>query len=127
MSEIPKVSPNDLLGISRIPRLLYPPHIECSILPAERAHSTHIVSIVRELFSRETVFGRVWDFVTRRREVVEVVAFVAVRTAATSEEETTVFDARRVCASEPRVFLDVTSSLGLGFAGTKERGKHPEA
>lgn len=45
-----------------------------------------------------------------------VLTFPAVRTASSSEEEADVFVAGGVGAGEARVFLDVASRLGLGFA-----------
>ena len=109
--------PHDLLRLRTRTRLFYPPNVQRAILPLERAYTTHVVSVVGKLVSREAVLGRVRERGRRVGEHVPVLALPAVRTAAAREEETTVLDPRRVRPREAGVALNVASRLGLGLAG----------
>ena len=109
--------PNDhLLSLRRRRALPNPPNIQCPILPVEASNTTHIITVVAELVTREAVFGRVGENVFRVREGVPVLAFPAVWAASTSEEEADVFVASGVGAGESCVAFDVAAGLGFGFA-----------
>ena len=80
------MSPYNLLCLRTSAGLLYPADVERAVLPLEAAHAAHVVSVVRELVSGKAVLrciregrGRIWKY-------VEVLAFPAVRAAATGEE-----------------------------------------
>jgi len=88
---------HDLLRLWPRPRLLDAPYVQRSVLPVETTHTTHVVSVIGELLSRKAVFGAVWQSIVGIGECVQEVTFPAIRTTATTEEQTAVFIPRRVC------------------------------
>ena len=52
-----EMSPHGLLSLLTGPNLLNPPDVQRPVLPRKRANTTHIVTVIRELLSRETVLG----------------------------------------------------------------------
>lgn len=108
--------PNDnLLRLSSRRALLNPSNIQSPILPVKATHTTHIVTVISEFVSCETVFGRIRHGVIGVGEGVSVFAFPAVRTAPPGEEEADVFVAGGVGAGEACVAFDVASRLGFRF------------
>jgi hypothetical protein len=107
---------DDLLRLRRCRTLPNPPNVQRPILPVEAAHTTHIVSVISELVSREAVFGGIGHGVVRVGKDVSILALPAIRTASSRKEEADVFVASGVGACEACVFLDVAAGLGFYFA-----------
>lgn len=105
-----------LFRLLPISRLFNPANIQRPILPIEATHTSHIISVIRELVSRKTVLGTIRHGIRRVRKSVSVFALPTVWTAPTSEEDTYVFHPRSVGACEPRVAFNAASRLGFGFA-----------
>ena len=78
---------HNLLRLRTYTRLLNSPNIQRPILPRKRSHTSHIVPIVREFVSCEAVLGRLWVCVRGVGQLMTVLAFPAVRAAATRKEE----------------------------------------
>jgi len=117
--------PHDgFLCLLSVSGLFYPANVEGAILPVEASDATHVVSVIGELVSSETVLGAVGQGRGRVWESVEVFAFPAVGTAAAREEETGVLDSGRVGAGETGVAFDVAACLGFYFA--KKTGERRE-
>jgi hypothetical protein len=104
-----------LFCLLAIPRLFNPANIQCPILPIEATHTSHIISVIRELVSRKAILGTIRHGIRRVGKRVSVFALPAVWTAATSKEYAHVLHPRGVGACEPRVAFDAASRLGFGF------------
>lgn len=115
-----KVSLHYLFRLSAHPSLLYPSNIKCPVLPRERPNTTHVVPIITELVSRETVFRRVWKCSRGVGQHVQIFAFPAIWTASSGEEKTTVLDACRIGTRETCVAFDVASCLRFRFTAGEE-------
>jgi hypothetical protein len=57
-----------------------PTDIQRAVLPHERAHTTHVISVIAEFVPPETVDIRVEDVVDGR-EAVQILALVGLRTS----------------------------------------------
>ena len=112
--------PNDLLRLWTSPGLLNAADVERAVLALERPHAAHVVSIVGELVTSETVLRCVWQCDRVVGKYVEVLALPSVGTTPAREEETAVFDSSGVRACKPGIPLDVTARLRLSFA-TRDR------
>ena len=55
LTPVLEVSPHDVLRLKPCSRLLYSANVQRSVQPVEAANTTHIVSVVRELFTAEAV------------------------------------------------------------------------
>ena len=106
-----------LLRLLPISRFLNPANIQRPILPIETTYTSHIISVIRELVPRKTVFGTIRHGIRGVGKSVSVFALPTVWTAPTSEEDTYVFHSRGIGACESRVAFDAASSLGFGFTG----------
>ena len=113
---------NNFFGLRSVPRLPDSSDIECSILPRETAHATHVVPIVCKLAAGEAILGSIGEHGFGNGESMEIVALVAVGTASSRKEEAAVLDAGRVGSREARVPLDVASRLRLDFTVQRMRG-----
>ena len=111
----PKMPRHHLFRLLSISRLLNPANIQRPILPIETTHTSHIISIIRKLIPRETVFGAIWHGIRRIRKSVSILALPTVRTAASGKEEANIFHACSVGACEPRVTFDGASGLWFSF------------
>lgn len=110
---------HNLLRLRTWPILLNPANIQRPILTREASNTTHVVTVVDELVTREAVLRRVRQRPTLVGQHVQVFAFPAIWTASTCEEEAAVADPGGVGACKPLVFLDVAARLGFYFAGWK--------
>ena len=115
----PKMPCYHLFRLLPISRLFDPANIQCPILPIEATHTSHIISVIRELISRKTILGTIRHSIGRVGKRVSVFAFPAIWTAATSEEYTHIFHPRGVGACEPRVAFNAASRLRFGFTEYK--------
>ena len=113
----PKMPRHHLFRLLPISRLFNPTNIQRPVLPIEATHTSHIISVIRELVSRKTIFGAIGHRIRRVGKSVSVFALPAVWTAPTSEEDTYVFHPRGVGACEPRIALYSASSLRFGLTG----------
>ena len=113
------MSRHHLFRLLPVSRLFNPANIQRPILPIKATHTSHIISVIRELVSRKTVLGTIRHGIRRVGKSVSVFALPAVWTAPTSEEDTYVFHPCGVGACEPRVAFDTASRLGFSFTEYK--------
>lgn len=59
LTPLPEMPPYHLLRLDARARLLDPSNIQCPVLPRKAPHTAHVVSVIRKLVPRETVFGRI--------------------------------------------------------------------
>lgn len=91
------------------------PDVESAVLSHETAYTTHVVAVVAVLVPPEAVDIRVED-IKDRREAVQVLALVALRTQTPGEEEAEITARRLVRRCPTRVVADVTPR-GCGRLG----------
>jgi len=64
----PKMLYHHLLHFLPLSCLLNPTNIQCSILPIEAAHTSHIISVIHKLVSYKAVFGAIGHDIHRIKE-----------------------------------------------------------
>ena len=111
----PKMPRHHLFRLLPISRLLNPTNIKCPILPIETTHTSHIISVIRKLFSRKTVLGGIRHRIRRVRKSMSVFALPTVWTTPTSEKNTYIFHPRGIGTCKSGVAFDAASSLRFGF------------
>lgn len=116
-----KMSDDDFLGFWSSACLLDTTDIEGSVLSVEATNTTHIIAIVGKLFAGEAIFGSVWRSRVRARKTVQIFTLPAIGTASPGKEETDVFVAGGVGASEARVEFNLTAGLRFCFTGRVRR------
>lgn len=112
-----KMSDDDFLGFGSSACLLDTTDIESSVLSVEAADTTHVIAIVGKLFAGEAIFGSVRRSRVWARETVQIFTLPAIGTASSGKEETDVFVAGGVGASEARVEFYLTAGLRFCFTG----------
>ncbi len=107
-----EVSCHNLLDIVRD---MYPPHIECPVLPHKGAYAAHVVPVIAELVPPKTVDIRI-EQVMQSRKAMQILALLPARTQAPGEEEAKVAAHGAIRASVAAVACNVAARRcgGLG-------------
>lgn len=91
-------------------------YVQGPVLALKGAYTAHIIPIIGELVTPEAVLGSFWTLLSGVRKLMEVVAFIPIGAASTSEEEAVVLVSGLVRPCPSGITLDIASSLGFGLA-----------
>ena len=90
--------------------------VQGTVLTLKGAHTAHIIPIVGEFVTSEAILGSFWTLLGRVRELVEVVALIAIRATPTGEEEAVVLIPGLVRPRPTGITFDIASSLSFSLA-----------